>query len=497
MSGTVTFNIIPPSLRNPGVFFEIDASNANTIQGLNQRALIVGQMTADGTAAPGVAILMTSLSDARTSCGVGSQLAIMAETYRKADPYGTTYLLPLTDNDAGVATSVAATVAGTASESGTLALYVTGELVSVGVHAGDDAAKVATSIAAAVNRLTTLPVTASAAAEVVTMTARNAGVSAGDCDVRLNYYGPANSEFTPAGIDVTFVATHGTGDPDPDDVQAALATIPDDFAYNFIVYPYNTAGMLKVIEDFLSDVSGTWSYAKQTWGGAFSAFRGTAAQATTYGLSNNNQHVTILPFYDSPTSLSQVVADYAGTCSRSLRADPALPLQNIALMTMKAPPVPSRYDFSERNTLLWSGMSTFRVNPDGTPILERSVTTYQVNAEGIPDNSYLDTETGYTLSWLINDLRSDLSTKFARKKLVADGTRIPYGVNFVTAQVVKGEVIANYRVNASRGLCQSPDKFAQDCVAENQGNGRVAIMAPYMLANQLRQIYVLVAFTKP
>jgi phage tail sheath gpL-like len=496
MSGSVTFSIIPPTLRNPGTYFEIDASNANSLQGLDQRALIIAQMTSAGSATPGQAFLMTSVGDTQAKCGVGSQVDVMAQAYRKSDPYGTTYILPIMDDPAATATQVAATVTGTAVEAGTLSLYVAGTSVHVGVHAGDTAATVASAIETAMAKRPDLPATATAAAGVVTFTANNGGVAAGDLDVRLNYYGLANSEITPSGIDVTFVTTAGTGDPDPTVITNALATIPDDFALTFIVYPYNTAPLLKAIEDFLSDVSGTWSYAKQTWGGAFTAFRGTVSQATSWGLAKNNQHVSCLPFYDSPTSVSVVAADYAGTCARSLRADPALPLQNIALSSLLAPPVTSRYDFSERNTLLWSGCSTFRVNPDGTPILERSVTTYQEAASGVPDNSYLDTETPFTLAWVIQDLRMDLATKFARKKLVDDNARISYGQNFVSARTVKSEAISNYRKNAQRGLVTAPDEYASAIVAENQGNGRVALMCPFTLANQLRQIYVSVQFQK-
>ena len=83
---------------------------------------------------------------------------------------------------------------------GTLALYVGGVSVPVNVTSGMTATQAATAVAAAVNANTNLAVTASASSGVVTFTAKNAGLAGNDIDFRLNYYGPQNNEFTPAGF---------------------------------------------------------------------------------------------------------------------------------------------------------------------------------------------------------------------------------------------------------------------------------------------------------
>ena len=66
-------------------------------------------------------------------------------------------------------------------------------------------------------------------------------------------------------------------------------------------------------------------------------------------------------FNDSPSPSYIWAADLAGTAAVSLRADPARPLQTLALSTVLAPPLHSRFDLSDRNTLLWDGVSTFTV----------------------------------------------------------------------------------------------------------------------------------------
>ena len=66
---------------------------------------------------------------------------------------------------------------------------------------------------------------------------------------------------------------------------------------------------------------------------------------------------------------------------------------------MLAPPLHSRFDLSDRNTLLWDGVSTFTVGADGTVALENVITTYRVNGFGVPDDSYLQVETLATLTY--------------------------------------------------------------------------------------------------
>ncbi len=98
---------------------------------------------------------------------------------------------------------------------------------------------------------------------------------------------------------------------------------------------------------------------------------------TTFGLSRNDAAVSILPAYDAPESPTLWAADVAGTCMASLRADPAIPLQELVLGVLP-PPLASRLDtISERNTLLYAGMSAYQVNQAGQVYIDRMVTTYQ------------------------------------------------------------------------------------------------------------------------
>jgi phage tail sheath gpL-like len=68
--------------------------------------------------------------------------------------------------------------------SGTIALYLGGERITVGVNSGDAQNTIATAIGAAINAALDLPITAAVATNVVTWTFRHKGVAGQTYDVR-------------------------------------------------------------------------------------------------------------------------------------------------------------------------------------------------------------------------------------------------------------------------------------------------------------------------
>src|ERR1035437_10836047 len=93
---TIPFKQIPSNLRTPFFFGEVDNSHANTAV-LNQRALIIGQITASGTATPNIPIISQGVADAKVQGGQGSLLAQMTYAYRQNDTFGELWYLPVAD----------------------------------------------------------------------------------------------------------------------------------------------------------------------------------------------------------------------------------------------------------------------------------------------------------------------------------------------------------------------------------------------------------------
>jgi phage tail sheath gpL-like len=487
----INFTYYQTSNRVPGVYVEMDPSQANTGVA-NQTTLLFGQIDAAGSATPNEPFIVESVAQVQAACGPGSMLDAMAERYLARDPFGTLYLMPLLDNPAGVAATGTITVSGAATANGTLNLYVAGQRVQSPVTNGDAATVIAGNLKAAIAANTALPVTETLAGAVITLTALNKGEAGNDIDLQTNYQGAPGGEFTPAGVTVTIVPmSGGTANPILTNALANLSSVP----FDFIGLPYTDTTSLDAMEQFLADDVGRWSWQQMIYGGAFSAFKGTLGQCTAFGMARNDQHMSVVAFQGMPDPPWIVTSEITASCAASLRVDPGLPLQYIGT-TLQAPPVPLRWTLGERNTLLYDGMSTLREQQDNTVMIERMCTTYQKNIAGAVDNSYLDVETMYGLMFVARDLTNYLLTRYARKKLVSDTTPILAGSNCVNAPMIKASVVMEYRALQGAGYVQNADIFAKGIVVENAGNGLVKILAPVDLVNQLRQIAILLQFRK-
>lgn len=487
----IDFTYYPTSNRVPGVYVEMDPSQASASTTL-QRTLLIGQVITGGSAVLNKPVLVESLAQVQTLCGRGSMLAMMAQRYLQRDPYGTLYLLPLADAASGTAATGTVTAAGTATSSGVVNFYGAGQLTQVNVRAGDAASVVATNLIAALSANGDLCYTAAGTAPAITITAKNKGISGNDIDLRFDYLGAASGQAGVPGITFTIVKMSG-GTPNPD-ITPALANLSSE-PFDFIGLPYTDTLNLTSMKNFLADDVGRWSWAQMIYGGAFSAFRGTLGTCTTFGAGLNDQHLSVTAFNDSPDPAWIWTTEIVAACASSLRVDPGLPLQYIGT-TLKAPPINSRWTIGERNTLLYSGLSTTRVGDDGTVIIERVATTYQKNLAGALDTAYLDVETMFGLMFVARDLSDYLLTRYARKKLVSDVTPVPAGSNCVNPMMIKASVVMEYRALQANGHVQNADAFAKSVVVENAGNGLVKILAPVDLVNQLRQIAILLQFRK-
>lgn len=488
---TIPFKNVPSNIRVPLFYAEVDNSQANTGQ-LNQRALIIGQITGAGTAVANVPVISEGASDALTKGGPDSVLAQMVEWYRKRDTFGEVWYLPLADDPGATAASGTVTFTSAATTNGTLSIYVGGVRYSLPVSTTQTVSDLATALAALINADVTCPVNAAPAVGVVTLTAVNKGPLGNQIDIRLNYRGARGGEALPDGLAVTIVAMSG-GATAPD-LSAALANLGDQL-YDFIVCPYTDSASLDAMKALMDDSTGRWAWDRQIYGHVFSAAAGSLGTLTTLGTGRNDQHASIMGAYDSPTPAYLWAANMAGAAAVSLRADPALPLQTVVLDAL-APPVESRFTLGERNTLLYDGIATFMVADDGTVAIENLITTYQKNAFGNPDNSYLEVETLFTLAACLRRMKTAVTSKYARMKLAANGTRFAAGGAIATPNMIRAELIAEYASMERDGLTQDIDAFKSGLIVEqnSQNPNRVDVLWPGVLINQLRIFALLAQF---
>lgn len=488
MPDSISFDTIPINLRVPYVYTEYNSSRANQGPGIQPyKALMVGQRLATGTVPALTPTRITSVAQAIKFFGLGSTLARMAKAWFAENTFTELWAVAFDEPVAGNKATNTITFTGTSTQAGTLSLYIAGQRVQVGVPSGMAAAALATAVSAAVNLVTDLPVVASVAGAVVTLTAREKGLLGNMVDTRLNYF---DGEVTPAGITAAITApTNGTGAVD----LTTLWPVLGDEHYNVIAFPWTDAATLSALSTELTDRAGPL---RQIEAVAFSAMNATHAQLGTFGDTQNEKFLSVLGMEKGPTPAFEIAASYAAVSAYFLAIDQARPLQTLELSHVLAPARADRFTQQEANLLLYDGIATSYVDSSGNVRLQRTITTYKTNVIGADDPAYLDVETLFTLSYIRWSVRTRLLLKYPRHKLANDGTRFGSGQAVVTPLIVKAELVSLFEEWENLALVEGSDQFAKDLIVIRNGSdpNRLDIRLPPDLVNQLRVTAIQIQF---
>ncbi|EKN3459841.1 phage tail sheath subtilisin-like domain-containing protein [Yersinia enterocolitica] len=487
----ISFNNIPNDLRVPLFFAEMDNSAANTAQDSGP-SLIIAHALEDSSIEKNALVIMPSADRAGQVAGRGSQLARMVAAYRAVDPFGELWVVAVPEVAGDPATGTL-TVTGTAQASGALAIYLGSTRVQVIVTALDTPAIIATSTAAAINALVDLPVTAIAAAGVVTLTAKNSGLTGNGLPVSLNYRGTVGGEQNPSGVNVAIVPlAGGAGAPN---LSATIATLGDEL-FDFIAFPFNDSVSLATIGKEMNDDTGRWSWSRQLYGHVYTAKVGDLSDLVAFGTTFNDPHLTIAG-YETGVQMAtdELIAARTARNSVFIRNDPARPTQTGLLNDVLPAPVGMRFILSEQQSLLTHGIAT-AYSEGGVLRIQRDITTYQKNSYGNADNSFLDSETLHTSAYALRRLKSVITSKYPRHKLANDGTRFGAGQAIVTPNVIKGEMLSIYRQLERAGIVENFELFKQYLIVERNADNpnRLDVLFPPDYVNQLRVFAVLNQF---
>ena len=498
---TISFQNIPDEIRTPNAFVEIDNSRAlgNRLVQNPHKALIIGQRTTEGSVQPLVLTAITSDNLADGYFGPGSQIARMCAFFKDNNPNTELYAIALSDDAAAVKasatiqTSVAlSATGGSCSGGGTYYLLVNGVKCYVAMTSAWSVADVNSALQTKINADSTLPCIASTnATSALNLIAVNAGEAGNYLDVRANYYtGQSNPVCFTDSAQITAFAG-GKANPDLADVWAII----DDNRFNYIVQPYIDASNLTEIESELETRFGPMINLQ---GHGFAAVRGTAASCTTLGNSRNSPHNTIIGAYDSPTDPAEWAAALGAVAAYNLNNDPARPLQYLKLKGVLAPPVQNRFTRSERDVLLYDGIATYVCDSAGYVLIERCITTYQTNAVGVIDPSYLDIQTLATLGEIRDQFLIRMTNRFIvqRYKLADDGYPVQPGSYIVTPSTVRQECISLFTALRDAGLVENLDDFVDNLIVERDSSdpNRVNCLLPPDLVNQFRVLAATIKF---
>ena len=373
---------------------------------------------------------------------------------------------------------------------GTFNLYIAGTLVQIGADTTDTTATLATALGAAIAALPDLPVTAAVDGETAAKansTARHKGLCGNDIDLRVNYY---STDTTPAGLAWTVTAlSGGTTAPDLTDMIAAMG----DTWYNTLIGPYADDASVAAINTELTRRFGPMVMADGLY---FTAAAGSPGTLASLGSGLNDELVNIMGSGLSPTEPCLFAAVVGGIVAYYGNIDPARPFQTLGMTGLLAPAQAAPLLPRERSLLLGDGISTYTVDQGGNCTIERLVTTYKTNADGMPDISYRDVNTLLTLAYIRYSTRARIALKFPRCKLADDGVTYGAGQAIVTPSIIRNELIALAGEWVDAGIMEDIADFKTALDVERDGTdpNRVDALLPPNLVNQFRVFAAQVQF---
>lgn len=407
------------------------------------KVLVEGQVTSDATAALNEVTCVTSLTGVEERFGQGS---ILTESLRKvfcqAPNRISVYALPRADAVAAVAAVYTLTVAGPATSDGRVQLFMgDGDYsIDIGIDEGDTAADIATLIAAEVSP--DFPYIATAAADVVTFTARNAGTIGNHLSVIYSNLGSCNS-ITPEGVDLTFAQTvQGSVNPLPVD----YGTVINECCFAVYILSSDDTDWQESMRDHIRSA---WDCDKpQCFGHGYVFNRGTLGQILADG--DNSAELSRLAIPVSyPVFPWLTNAAYAALSASSTCENPELSVQGsqyglLSCITMPESCTPG-FDYKQvrqlqDNGFVVSGPQTTSGQGNFTsPYIYNDVTNYLRDDKNRPNATYRDTSSRRlattTAIWLAETLN-----QFNGLGVFTKNTNIRSGVMGTNPRLMLGKI---------------------------------------------------------
>ncbi|EFL88289.1 phage tail sheath subtilisin-like domain-containing protein [Ahrensia sp. R2A130] len=485
----IGFENIPGSgLVAPLISFEVTSGGQFES---NARHLIIGHANAGAAIATNEPIVVTSREEIRNMAGVGSMLDRMGSTAFRNAPVQETWIMAVPAT--GTAGEWTLTVAN--PQPGQGFMLVGGIPVSVDIVSGDTAADVAANLAVAINAAynditgETPEVTAAANAAVVTCTARHAGQIFIDYDFYIPELVARYTKNAFTGVITKANSVTPTGVPD---LSTGLAALGDE-PFDFVTSPFSDTANLARYDATFGDVSGRFSYARQSYGHVLTVATDTISALTTTGLGRNSRHETIVPRFSAAGNAEPAWAWAAAAMSSvitqasdGVTAGAAANQTGIVMQGITAPRSRALHPaYPTRNTLNRSGISTWSVTGDGKVAIDKLITTYQRDPLGQVDTTFRDIQWYYPTIYFLRLARQMFAIEHGRH-VIADAN--PGGLLKVsTTRTIAGTLVRAYEKCGLQGLMENPELFAKRLVVRRNADNpnRVDVFAPLDRSNPL------------
>lgn len=446
---------IPDHYMVPGSRAEITAIRSGTsLTTMPLRVLLIGQLSG-GIAQPNVPVPVTDTAQPAAYFGPGTMLARAATKFLTASPYVQVDVIGVAPAQGAVSATGTILPAGTATGSGTVAVLVGGVRVPVVVTRGMTAAQVQAAIVAAlatvIDAAAIVAATADGATAAVNVTVREAGAHGNSIDLRMS---SAHADQV-AGIGFTVTPfANGAGSPDISDAIDAVANV----WYTDMHLALTDAPNLLT---FTTELTRRYGAMVRKDAHGYVGIRGSYSDALALQATLNCPYLAVLPGNRPLWSPWEAGAVFCGIAAQAANNDPARQMQDLVLTGLEglAPAGGDLYDEVMRNVLLGAGASTFKVAQDGTVSLERVVTAYQTDANGMPDTAYQDIMTVKTDTRVRYEWRS-YTSGWSRLKLADDGSPLSMAQGVLTPAIAKTEALIQLKLYEAQGWIENVDGLA-------------------------------------
>lgn len=460
---TITYNEIPQALRYPGAYIEIDGSQAGLGSGL-PAVLLVGLRLPSGTAPAGEVVRIGSVRDAQIKAGAGSMLAQMAASYRKVDQTFDLYMLPFDDESArgSMPATGSIEVLSSPTSDGVLSLYIAQRAVGVQMWKLQTPYQNAQAIAQAINAWgDDMPVTASSSDGLVVLTAKQCGLTGSDIDLRLNLYG----ETMPEGMTVSInamtggsLAQFGSSFHDSD----TFITLLEQQWFRYVVLGINDQ---ITIAAWHNASQRRYKPPVQAGFRIFAAHRGDYLTAAQFGSFQNCEHITMLSLGINPTTTWEAAATVAAAAAPKLYNNPVMSLEGTPLPGLVGV---SYHDWTQANSLLYSGMSVMEVARDGSCYIKRLISMYQHRSDGSADDAYLDINVAEVMERIRYEQRMGAIQRFRGTVAAKTDEGFRPGLPITTEDSVRAFLLSLYKhtLMAEYGWVQGYDYYKDSLIVE-------------------------------
>ena len=452
---TVSLTQIPDNWNVPGSNAEITAiRSGNTLTAMPLRVLLIGQL-AGGIAQPNVPVPVTDPSQPPALFGSGTALARQAVKFLGAGPYVQVDVIGVAPAEGAVAATGSILPAGTATGNGTIAVLVGGVRVPVVLTKGTTAAQAQAAIVAALATVTAAAAIAAAVADgasaSVNFTVKEAGAHGNSIDLRMS---AAHADQVPG---LTFTVTpfaNGAGSPD---ITAALDAVSNTWYTDMHLCLTDAPNLVT----FTTELTRRYGAMVRKDAHGFIGIRGSYSDALALQATLNCPYLCVLPANNPLWSPWEAGAVLCAVAAQASNNDPARQMQDLVLTGLEGlgPADGDLYDENMRNVLLGTGGSTFKVAQDGTVLLERVNTTYQTDANGLPDTAWQDIMTVKTDTRVRYEWRSYTSS-WSQLKLADDGSPLSLADGVLTPSIAKTEALIQLKLWEAQGWIENVDGLA-------------------------------------